>query len=310
MRVEVETGSRLHGGFYYIGGDWSVKWAGLGFYVDRPSFRATVTEAPEPCVEGPEYVKELAAKASRAAGLEGFCVKVHDHIPYHMGFGAGTQVLLSLYRAFQVLKGERVSSAADASVRLGRARVSAVGTLLFEKGGFVMDVGLPGKPEALIRLDVPEEWRFIIVVPESVGRGLTDEEEERVFSNLWSASESTLGFMAMGALRLASGIARRDLNDVLEGLRLVQRGTGFYFSKVQGGIYRGPLNEFVAEAWRNRIVLAQSSWGPALYTIVEGDREAEWDAVLLKEILSEVGMKGEVIVARPRNRGAVVRPAE
>ncbi len=170
-----------------------------------------------------------------------------------------------------------------------------------------MDAGLPGRPTPMVSLKVPSEWRFVIVVPRTE-RGLTDEEEVEVMQRKqWGASESSLSFMSIGALRLASGIARADIDDALEGLRLLQRGTGILFSDVQGGEYRGILNRIAAEAWRSRVILAQSSWGPAMYTIVENQYEAEGDVMLMKEVLSTVGVQGEVLVARPRNYGAVVK---
>lgn len=301
----VETGSRLHAGFYYAAGDWNIRWGSAGFYVDRPSFRATVTESSEPCVKGPSYVADLAARAAEAVGIKGYCVEVSESIPEHVGLGSGTQTLLALHRAFQLLQGREPEPAVDTALRLGRARESAVGTLLFEMGGFVMDAGLPSRPKPLLRLPVPEQWRFLVLLPE-LPRGLSDDEERSIMERPWGNPESNVGIMTSGALRLASGLARGDIDDVLEGLRLMQRGTGFYFSSIQGGIFRGPLNDLAAETWRHRIILAQSSWGPVMYTIVENEYEAEGDVALLKETMREVGIKGNVIIARPRNVGATI----
>jgi len=75
----------------------------------------------------------------------------------------------------------------------------------------MMDAGMPGRPRPLLRLQVPERWRFVIVIPE-VDRGLNEREEEGVMESLkWGAHESLLSMMAAGALRLASGIAREDI---------------------------------------------------------------------------------------------------
>lgn len=310
MRAEVETGSRLHGGFYYAAGDWNVRWGSIGFYVDKPKFRATVELSDKEQYRGPQELLEYVRRAARAAGVQGFNVEVHESPPVHRGFGAGTQALLSLYMAFKALKGEQQEAVEEAALKLGRAKHSGAGTLAFKYGGFVMDAGLPGRPRPLITLKVPSEWRFVIVVP-NIERGLTDEEEESIMERKqWGNSESNIAFMTSGALRLAAGIARGDLDDALEGLRLVQRGTGILFTSVQGGEYRGKLNDLAAEAWRSRVILAQSSWGPTMYTIVENEYEAQGDVMLMKEIMSNVGLTGEVIISPPRNYGASIKIVE
>jgi len=310
MRAEVETGSRLHGGFYYAAGDWNVRWGSLGFYIDKPKFRAAVELSDEEKYRGPPELLEYVRRAARAAGASGFNVEVLESPPLHSGFGTGTQVLLSIYMAIKLLKGEQPEPAEEATLKLGRARHSGVGTLLFKYGGFVMDAGLPGRPTPLLTLKVPSQWRFVIALP-GMERGLSEEEEENIMDRKqWGNSESNIGFMAEGALRLAAGIARGDIDDALEGLRLVQRGTGILFSSVQGGEFRGKLGELAAEAWRSRVILAQSSWGPAMYTIVENEYEAQGDVMLMREVMNTVGLSGTVIVTPPRNYGAMVKLVE
>ncbi|MFP3161743.1 MAG: hypothetical protein RXQ69_00395 [Acidilobus sp.] len=263
-----------------------------------------------PCYEGPIELRQYVEEAAKATGVNGYCFRVLRAPPLHSGFGAGTQVSLSSYRAFQLLLGLRPDPAPVAAEKLGRAKVSGVGTLLFEEGGFMMDAGMPGRPRPLLRLQVPERWRFVIVIPE-VERGLNEREEEGVMESLkWGAHESLLSMMAAGALRLASGIAREDIEDALEGLRGLQRATGAFFSRVQGGLYRGPLAALAAEAWRHRVFLAQSSWGPAMYTLAEDEMSARGDADLLLETMREVGLKGKVVVSPPRNRGAEINSPE
>lgn len=105
-----------------------------------------------------------------------------------------------------------------------------------------------------------------------------------------------------GALLLAIGIARRDLDTALEGLSSIQAGTGLMFQRFQGGVYRRDLLEIIDEASRNGVKLAQSSWGPTLYTISH-ESTAPSDARMLKAILRSRGIEGEVLVAKPRNVG-------
>ncbi|MGC9210464.1 MAG: hypothetical protein ACP5FT_04290 [Acidilobus sp.] len=304
------TGARLHAGFYYAAGEWSVRWGSAGFYIDVPAFEARFTLHDARCYEGPSELRPYVEKAADVLGVKGFCVKVLSSLPLHSGFGVGTQVSLASYRAFQLLLGLPPDPSPVVSEKLDRAKVSGVGTLLFDYGGFIMDAGMPGRPRVLLRLQIPERWRFVIVIPD-VERGLDERQEDEVMERLkWGAPSSILASMAEGGLRLASGIAREDIDDAVEGLRELQRATGTFFARVQGGLYRGPLMELAAEAWRHRLFLAQSSWGPAMYALAEDESSARGDADLLIETMHEVGLKGRVIIARPRNIPAEVSPVD
>ena len=150
-------------------------------------------------------------------------------------------------------------------------------------------------------LPIPEEWRLVIVQP-GLEQGLHGARESRVLEGQPPPSERTRYIMSRGAHLLLVGMMRKDLNLALDGLRLMQTATGQYFSKVQGGAFRSDLARLVDEAQRDGIFLAQSSWGPTLYTIAPSD-SAESDAKTLSLIASLTGLKAKVIVSKPRNRG-------
>ncbi len=305
MRVSVESGSRLHAGFYYAGGEWRVKWGGLGFYVERPRLLVEAWACSKPLFEGLAEFESESRRALEALGVQGVCFRVVEALPAHVGLGSTTQTLLSVLTGGCAVKGLSCDPVEIARV-IGRGRVSGVGTLLFKYGGFVMDAGSPdpGGPRALVRLNIPESWRFIILTPD-VGRGLGEELEKTLLEEPWKPGVQPALYMSRGSLRLASGVARGDLEEALEGLREVQTGTGLYFKDLQGGVYRGALASIVDEASKDRIVLAQSSWGPTLYTIaLEG--EAESLARKLGLLVRELGFKASITVSKPRNRGASI----
>jgi len=298
--IVVTSGSRLHGGFYYIGDEWSIRWGALGFYVELPKFEAKVFPCEEQKVRGPPEVKELVERVLNVLRAKNFCVEIYDYIPRHVGLGSTTQTSLSVACAVNLLNGKLCDSKALAR-SLGLAKYSGVGTLLFEKGGFVVDSGLPDPngPRALIHSKIPEEWRFVIVIPR-FRRGLSEEEEDMVMRRTWKASPNVERLMMRGTLRVALGILRNDIYEVQSGLREVQSGTGIYFSRVQGSTYRPDLASIVAEAERNGIYLAQSSWGPTLYTITTEDM-ASSDAFMLRSILRNLKVNGDVLIVSPRN---------
>ncbi|MCE4609737.1 MAG: hypothetical protein F7C36_05100, partial [Desulfurococcales archaeon] len=61
----------------------------------------------------------------------------------------------------------------------------------------------------------------------------------------------------------------------------------------------------VDEAWRDGIFLAQSSWGPTLYTLTTRDREAS-DIKTLKLISKLIGLDTDVLSVTSRNMPASI----
>lgn len=305
MRVKVITGSRLHGGFYYIGRSWGVYYGGLGFYSELPKLVLEAWECSDTRIYNLDDFSSVITGVLDKLGLSNVCLMAKESIPIHVGLGSTTQTLLAVGVAIGKLKGINYNIIELAKL-LGRGRVSGVGTLLFKYGGFILDSGNPdiGGPRTLLRLRVPGEWRFVILIPEAK-RGLSEDEESNILREPIEPSSHIKQLMSRGALRLASAIARRDLQEALEGLREVQTGTGLYFSTIQGGVYRSDLEDLVSEASKAGLVLAQSSWGPTLYTITSKE-SARADANMLLLLMRELGIRGNVLLAKPRNMGARV----
>jgi beta-ribofuranosylaminobenzene 5'-phosphate synthase len=309
-RVRVVAGSRLHAGFYYAGPGRPYRWGSAGFYVEEPRVVVEAEECPDErgtSVEAAPAHAPVLESVLKKLGVRGVCARLLEAPPRHAGLGSTTQITLATACAVSILRGASTCSPGEVAAlarRLGRARVSGAGTLLYALGGFVADAGSPDPsgPRPLMRHGVPGGWRFIIVLPR-LERGLTEDEERPLLVNPQPPGAAAERLMARGLLRLAAGVARGDLTEALEGLRELQLGTGMYFSHLQGGAYRRDLQGIAGEAQRNGVFLAQSSWGPALYTITTSE-DAWGDAALLQSILGELGVEGRVIVAGPRNRGA------
>ncbi len=304
-RVVVEAGSRLHAGFYMVDASKGL-WGSAGFYIASPRLVVEAWECGGEVLDAPGEYRGLIAEVLQALGAQGVCVRLHEAPPRHVGLGSTTQASLAIAAAVAELRGEAFNPL-EAARRLGRAKVSGVGTLLFKHGGFVADAGSPDPrgPRPLVRLSVPGWWMFIVLLPKAPrGPGEAEEEARRLLEPRDPGRAGDI--MARGLVRLASGVAREDLGAALEGLRLIQLGTGMYFSRLQGGVYRGDLARIVDEASRNGMVLAQSSWGPTLYTITSVE-DAAGDARLLKSICVEAGLECRLVVAEPRNAGYKLR---
>ncbi|MEM1873313.1 MAG: hypothetical protein QXS85_04255 [Acidilobaceae archaeon] len=312
--MRVTTGSRLHAGFYHIStlyNVWSVLFAGAGFYVEYPRVVVEARRCDRVELEG---FGDLTGAVKGLLLLAGFtaCLRLSESMPRHSGLGSTTQILLASLLAASRASGFSLSI--DSLIELsGRAsRYSSIGSLLFKYGGFVVEPGVPAKNglyRPLVRLDVPGDWRFVIALPRAE-RGLDETREKYVMDVVLFKSVSTEArlLMSVGCLRLASGIARRDLEDALAGLAMMQRGTGMVFETVQGGVYREDLQHFVEIADRRGVKLAQSSWGPTLYTIATSSR-APSVKESLEKAMEKAGLEGEVLIAAPRNSGASLEAA-
>jgi beta-RFAP synthase len=107
-------------------------------------------------------------------------------------------------------------------------------------------------------------------------------------------------------MALLPAIAEGDLAGFGAALTEIQEINGRWFAKVQGGTFApGPSEELVRRMreWGAPGV-GQSSWGPAVYAIVEGDDAATNLADRVRGVLSG---SGQVYTGPFRTDGARVR---
>ena len=301
-RAIVEAGSRIHLGFHALPGQRR-EWAGIGAYIDYSPTRIVAEPSRETRVS-PESLRGVIERGLAANGLDRVSIRVLSHAPRHEGLGSTTQlVMAALAGAYTVTYGVPPSKAwlHRAAAGAGRGRYGWVGTLLFTHGGIL---ACTGEPRVLYHAGVPEDWRIVLVRP-SLPRGLSEEAEPRVMESLPPASERVLARLQRGLYHMLLGVARGDVDLFSWGLLTVQNATGEYFSRAQGGVYRADLRALVDEAYRDGIVLGQSSWGPTLYAFTTEDR-AESDRKTLRMIARLRGVKASIEIVRPRNMPALV----
>ncbi|WP_248895467.1 beta-ribofuranosylaminobenzene 5'-phosphate synthase family protein [Haloplanus halobius] len=319
-RASVTTYARLHFGFCNLSLAHERLYGSLGVGLDRPQIRVTATPHDGVrCDHSP--VDEYAERAVDLLGVDGADVRVEGDFPRHVGLGSGTQFALATLVA--------VARAHDRSVDvralapdLGRGGRSGVGVATFEDGGFVLDAGHPtarfttdrpavgqwSVPPVTASHSIPDDWRFLIVVPDApVGpSGAAEDRSMRSVVESAPASPSD---------RLAGVITRRVLPAIAEGsverfasaVEELGRLNGTWYADEQGGVYRPPAGELVATLDDAPAVhgAGQSSWGPTVYGVTDADRASEARAVG-HDALDDAGVDGRVFVAEGRNRGARV----
>ncbi len=310
-QVTVEAPARLHFGMLDLRGERGRRFGGIGAAIPSPSTKIEVRRAVGRTAEGPEAERALAmaerfARATQLAG--GFHLQMRSVIPSHAGLGSGTQLALSVARGLSELFGLETDVRAM-SEAVGRGGRSAIGTWLFERGGFVLEGGRkPGSSAVaplLARLPMPEHWRCVLAVPPGAP-GLSGELEMQAFEHLPAPPAAEVERVAHVVLmQLLPALVEADLEGFGSGLTEVQRVTGGWFGAAQGGAFaRGNTGELVRrmETWGAQGV-GQSSWGPAVYGLVAGNAEAE---TLAERVRAYLGGVGVVLATGFSNHGALV----
>jgi beta-RFAP synthase len=312
--VVVHAPARLHFGLLDLRGDLGRRFGGLGAAIESPALELEGTAANELSAEGPdaERVLEAARRVQAATGLQGGAAfRVRTALPPHSGLGSGTQLALATARALAELY-ERPTDVAALAASTGRAQRSAIGTWAFARGGFILEGGRrdgdASPAPLLLRHPMPESWRVVLALPE-VPRGLSGADEERAFRDLSPPSaEITAAASHVTLMQVLPALVEKDLAGFGRGVTELQRLVGEMFRPVQGERYAHPVGARLVEALLElgAAGAGQSSWGPAIFGLVDGDEEAGTLAARLRERLEG---PGRVLTSAFSNAGARVSRA-
>ena len=307
--VRVEAPARLHMGMLDVAGDGGRRFGGLGVALSRPGAVVEASSSHDVTAEGPDAERALAVarRCRDELGLAGGArIRVLEAIPAHVGLGSGTKLALAVTAALAALAAQTPEPQALARAA-GRGARSAVGLWTFVHGGLVVEGGVrPGveQPAPLLaRHAVPDEWRCVLAIP-AAEPGLSGRAEEEAFRQLRPDPASAALIAQLVLTSLLPGLAERDLTEFGAALTRIQRLVGEAFASVQGGVFHPRAGDLVDALLRLGAAGAgQSSWGPAVYGVVEGE---EAGRELAGRMESELAGGGRVEVVRFENRGARV----
>ncbi|NIC00069.1 beta-ribofuranosylaminobenzene 5'-phosphate synthase family protein [Halobacterium sp. R2-5] len=320
MSVRVESGGRLHFGFLNLSLSHDRLYGSLGVALDQP--RVAVEAEPADALRcDHERAREHAERACELLDVPGAAISVCGELPPHVGLGSGTQLALAVLSAVARAHG-RDADVREFAPELGRGGRSGVGVATFEAGGFVLDAGHPtglftteapargewAVPPVAARHRIPDDWRFLLVVPDAdTGKNGSDEDES--MRSAVEAADPGLADRISGVVtrRVLPALASGDVAAFGAAVAEVGRLNGAWYADEQGGVYRPPVGCIVDALAGSPAVsgAGQSSWGPAVYGVTDADRA---DAALAagREALDAAGVGGDVRVVAPRNEGARV----
>lgn len=319
--VFVEAPARLHFGMLDLRGALGRRFGGIGVAIPTPSLLLEATPAEELSAEGPSAARaeEFARRFMEHHQLErGAHIRIRRAIPSHAGLGSGTQLALGVARALAELY-SLPTAAPLLALAVGRARRSAIGTWIFEEGGFVLEggrrKGSRNPAPLLARYELPSEWRYVVALPPGK-EGMSGEKEAAAFARLPPPPER--GVMRVSHLVLMAllpALVEKDLHAFGHALTEIQCINGRWFAPAQGSAFSPGLSTTLVDKMSEwgAAGVGQSSWGPAVYGIVGGDKAADALASRVREEIAQraaedgkSGDGGEVYTGAFSNGGARV----
>jgi beta-ribofuranosylaminobenzene 5'-phosphate synthase len=307
--ILVSAPARLHFGMLDPAGVGARRFGGFGVGVEFPRVVVGVRSRPGEAVtvtgSQADRARAFAHRARSMFGLRGGVeVTVHEAIPPHVGLGSGTKLGLAIARAVAGLADSRAEpeQLAEAS---GRGARSSVGLWTFTGPGLVIEAGVPdgGSISPLVaRHAMPDQWRCVLALPVGI-EGLSGDAEERFFGLLdQPATEPRVSRLLL--TELLPGLLAGDIEAFGAALTEIQRDVGSVFAAQQGGVFHphaAPLVDALLSLGVGAV--GQSSWGPAVYGIVDGPERA---AEVAEGLRDAVGTGTDVRIVDFDRRGASI----
>ncbi|MFW9897170.1 MAG: beta-ribofuranosylaminobenzene 5'-phosphate synthase [Candidatus Thorarchaeota archaeon] len=329
--LKITTPCRIHLSLIDENGYTGRVDGGIGLMLDRPNvvFEASNSakefkiEAHKYYRESIEVINEIASKVFKMFNIsnKNFHFNLKRYFPSHVGLGSKTQLSLAIITAITKLKKYEKLSIEQLTQFVQRGGTSGIGWRGFDLGGFILDGGhdfghgkekenfLPSSASpnsnpaiTLIRHNIPDNWRFVLVIP-NVKKGAYGDEEIRVFQNYAPIPQNEVNEVSHQIImKIIPGIIKNDLECFGNGLKRIQ-SIGFkkIEIKLQHQIVKDLL-KFFEDYGLN--AYGMSSFGPSVVGIVESDSEAE---ELLKTVQkNQKNGGGHIYICKPNNTGAKI----
>ena len=314
--IVVSAPARLHFGMLDPAGLGERRFGGFGVGVAWPRVVAAVRPsgpdaADEVTASGPQAERAAAfARRARSAlrvggGIE---VEVIEVIPPHMGLGSGTKLGLAVARGVAGVAG--VAAGLEELARAsGRGARSSVGAWTFAAPGLVVEAGVPEEDQLsplVARFAMPEQWRCVLALPIGA-EGLSGDAEERFFGQLRESEAGEPRVSRVLLTELLPGLLADDIDEFGAALTDIQHEMGSIFAARQGGVFHpraAPLVDALHQLGVGAV--GQSSWGPAVYGIVDDPSRAERVA---QQLAASTGEGTDVSVVDFDRRGAFATAA-
>lgn len=299
-------------GFIDLSGSLGRHFGSIGVALNEINTRISVSYAEQLTLSGIASERALKSIKQLCSALnvsDKLHFEISSCIPEHVGLGSGTQMSIALGLALSEYYqlGRNVRDIASLTARGAR---SGIGIAVFEQGGLVVDGGRGQNtvtPPVISRMNVPDDWRFILVFDKR-GQGLHGDAEIQAFKELppFPHQEAArLCYLLM--MQGLPALAENDISLFGDVITQLQNSVGEHFASVQGGVF---TSDEVAVAMQflqdqGAVAIGQTSWGPTGFCAVQGVELAQQ----LKQQVEQNYVHCEnlsVLVASVRNTGGEV----
>jgi beta-RFAP synthase len=285
----IRTGSRLHPGLLSLPSPNSKlrRFGGAGLMVEDPAIVLLAEESSAWDFHGPASarVEEFVALLRKDFPLAPPTRFIVQEIPEaHSGLGSGTQLALAVAKLF--LHRCEVTDWSEAiALRLGRGLRSAIGVYGFARGGFIVEGGKRENASLsplLVQKDFPEDWSIVLLRAEGEANW-HGRRERQAMSEIEMPEAVTDRLARLVLLEMLPAIQERDCRGFGEALTELNRKVGEVFAAVQGGIYASAQVAECVERLKQAgaVGVAQSSWGPTVFAVVEDEQKGAYLATKL-----------------------------
>jgi len=281
-KITVIAPARLHMGFIDLSGSLGRHFGSIGVALNEINTRLSVSYSDQLKLTGIASDRALNSIRKLCTALN-VSDKLHfeltSSIPEHVGLGSGTQMSIALGLAISAYYdlGLEVRYIARLTARGAR---SGIGIATFEQGGLVVDGGRGEHtltPPVISRMNVPEDWRFILIFDKR-GQGLHGDAEIQAFKELppFPHQEAArLCYLLM--MQGLPALAEDNLGLFGDVITQLQSSVGEHFASAQGGVF---ASQEVAAAMQflqqqGAVAIGQTSWGPTGFCAVQGIDLAE-----------------------------------
>ncbi|MBI5253388.1 MAG: hypothetical protein HY930_03200 [Euryarchaeota archaeon] len=308
--LEITTPSRVHITLIDLNASIGRIDGGIGLALEKPRIRISATKSDKITAEGPlkERAAEAAEKVLKALKIEGGVeIIVREAYPQHIGLGSGTQIALAAGKAICDICEKNLSVHEIARI-VGRGGTSGIGVAAFERGGFILDGGhstkekkdfLPSSasraspPPVLARYEFPD-WKIALVIPrikeEFYGRREVDIFQK--YCPIPIAEVRKLSHLVL--MKLLPSLIEGDIATFGKAINEIQ---GIGFKKLEASMQTRGVRDLMKLCGRYSCGVGLSSFGPAIYCIVEDEKE-------LLSALKE--KKVDTIITKANNSGAKI----
>ncbi|WP_297498507.1 beta-ribofuranosylaminobenzene 5'-phosphate synthase family protein [Thermococcus sp.] len=312
--IRISAPAHLHTGNPDLSGDLGRLYGTVGFAIQTPRLEIEIRKAEKEGSNDEDALKFIK-RFRKSHDFPPVEVKVKSYIPKWVGLGFHTTLALSIGEGINRLFNLGLSFE-EVALAMRRGLITALGFYAMKTGGFIYEGGFPvdkrekAVPPLIFRDEVPDDWLFVVAVPETPRKALAEirKREDEILEDLKKMPPELADRLSrMVLMKILPAFVERDIKTFGEGLYQFNHLLGEFWSDYQENVYCCDLvKEGIKLMLGKAYCACQTSWGPAFYGLVKGEASAEEVKSIIESFLHENGDGGDVFITKADNWGMVV----